>query len=77
MFLDCQMPVLDGYETTKILKKMMNNYEIDVITIIACTAFVQKSDETKAREAGMDDFCTKPISLFVIKEKLVDAGFWR
>ena len=76
MFLDCQMPVMDGFETAKALKEMMKKREIDVIKIVACTAFVQKSDEAKARESGMDDFCTKPINFAVIKEKLAAAGFW-
>mgnify|MGYP000937290318 CR=1 FL=1 len=74
MFLDCQMPILDGFETSKIVKKMIKNGEIDEVKIIACTAFVQKSDEARAREAGMDDFCTKPINFVVIKEKLSAVG---
>ena len=75
VFLDCQMPVLDGFETAKLLKKKVKKGEIDDIKIIACTAFVQKSDEVKAKEAGMNDFCTKPINCIAIKEKLSKIGF--
>ena len=75
VFLDCEMPVLDGFETAKLLKKKVKKGEIDDIKIIACTAFVQKSDEVKAKEAGMNDFCTKPINCIAIKEKLSKIGF--
>lgn len=76
MFLDCSMPILDGFETAARLRQMINNREIDNLKIIACTAFVQQSDEDKARAAGMDDFCTKPIKMTMIKEKLFSVGFF-
>ncbi len=70
MFLDCQMPILNGFETAKLLKRMMNDGEIDWLRIVGCTAFVQEADEKRARQAGMDDFCTKPINMKMIKEKV-------
>ena len=76
MFLDCNMPILDGFETARRLRAMEKRGEIDRIRIIACTAFVQESDEKAAREAGMDDFSTKPIKFAVIKEKLKTNDFY-
>ena len=76
MFLDCNMPIMDGFETARRLRAMEKRGEIDRIKIIACTAFVQQSDEDRAREAGMDDFSTKPIKFAVIKEKLKANGFY-
>ena len=76
MFLDCNMPILDGFETARRLRQMEKRGEVDRIKIIACTAFVQQSDENAAREAGMDDFSTKPIKFAVIKEKLRANGFY-
>ena len=76
VFLDCNMPIMDGFETSRILRGMIKRGEIDDFKIIACTAFVQQSDEDNAKEAGMDDFCTKPIRLEGIKEKLKAAGFF-
>ena len=76
MFLDCNMPIMDGFETARRLREMEKKGEIDRIKIIACTAFVQESDEKAAREAGMDDFSTKPIKFAVIKEKLKTNGFY-
>ena len=75
IFLDCSMPVLDGFETSRILKQMMKNGEIDEFKIIACTAAVQNSDEVEAKAAGMDEFCTKPIMLHSVREKLSAVGF--
>ena len=76
VFLDCNMPILDGYETARRLRAMEKRGEVDRIRIIACTAFVQQSDENNAKEAGMDDFSTKPIKFSVIKEKLKANGFF-
>ena len=76
VFLDCNMPIMDGFETSRILRGMIKRGEIDDFKIIACTAFVQQSDEDNAKEAGMDDFCTKPIKVEGIKEKLRAVGFF-
>ena len=76
MFLDCNMPIMDGFETARRLRAMEKRGEIDRIRIIACTAFVQQSDENATREAGMDDFSTKPIKFAAIKEKLKANGFY-
>ena len=75
MFLDCSMPIMDGFETAKRLKQMIKKGKIDNIKIIACTAYIQKSDEAKAKESGMDDFCTKPINFATIMNKLSGIGF--
>ena len=77
MFLDCSMPILDGFETAKQLRQMIKRGEIDDLRIIACTAFVQQADEDKARAAGMDEFCTKPINLMTVKAKLSSTGFFQ
>ena len=76
MFLDCNMPVLDGFETSKILTQMMRKGEIGELPIIACTALVQQADENRAKAAGMNYFCTKPIKVAEIKEKLLAVGFF-
>jgi two-component system sensor histidine kinase/response regulator len=61
IFMDCQMPVMDGFETTGILKQKMNNGEINNIPIIALTANAMKGDKEKCFNAGMDDYLTKPV----------------
>ncbi len=57
VFMDCQMPEMDGFETTRLLKKSL----VCCPPIIACTANAQSSDRVRCFEAGMDDYMTKPI----------------
>lgn len=62
ILMDCNMPVMDGYECTKFLKAKMENGEIPRIPIIACTSFVTHFDAQACFECGMDDYTTKPLS---------------
>ena len=53
IFMDCNMPILDGFEATKLFKSLMQAGEIRVCPIIACTAFVQASDRERCQQYGM------------------------
>ncbi|NCB72950.1 MAG: response regulator, partial [Clostridia bacterium] len=61
ILMDIKMPVMDGLEATKIIRK----YSKDVI-IIAQTANAFESDHKKAIEAGCNDVVTKPIRSSVL-----------
>lgn len=61
IFMDCQMPEMDGYEATQLLKKAMAAGEVPHRPIVALTAHAMKEDQEKCFKAGMDDFLTKPI----------------
>ena len=57
VFMDCNMPEMDGYEATRLIRKLTN---IKQPRIIALTAHAFKEDEEKCLKAGMDTFMTKP-----------------
>ncbi|PTY08488.1 hypothetical protein DB347_02585 [Opitutaceae bacterium EW11] len=61
VFMDCQMPVLDGYETTRRIRAGRVPNLNPAVPIIALTAFATDSDRQKCFAAGMDDFVAKPI----------------
>ena len=58
ILMDCHMPVLDGYKTTKIIRQneLLDNKNI----IIAMTANSQVEDQKRCIDAGMDDYLSKP-----------------
>lgn len=68
IFMDCQMPVLDGYLATKIIRSTETRH----IPIVAMTANAMKGDRQKCLDAGMDDYISKPVSKSKIQVILND-----
>lgn len=62
IFMDCQMPVLDGYKTTQAIRAGKAGKQHITIPIIAMTANAIQGDEDKCLSAGMDDYISKPIN---------------
>ena len=63
VFMDCQMPLMDGYTATRKIQTMIKKQEIKGIPIIALTANAMKDDQKKCLNAGMSDYMTKPIHI--------------
>lgn len=65
VLMDIQMPILDGYETTRRLKILYPD-----IFVIAQTAFAMADDKSKCLQAGCDDYISKPIDIEELYKKL-------
>ena len=59
ILMDIQLPILDGYEATRAIKR---DPELKHIPVIAVTSYALSGDETRAREAGCDAYVAKPYS---------------
>ena len=74
ILMDCYMPVMDGFETTRKLKEMMENKEIPVVPIFGLTGTEDERTILKCKEAGMTEVLEKPLNeekLGIILSKVV------
>jgi PAS domain S-box-containing protein len=65
IFMDCQMPIMDGFETTRAIRQMVG--PIREIPIVAMTAHALKEDRQRCLDVGMNDYLAKPVH----REKLL------
>jgi len=71
ILMDIQMPIMDGYEATKIIKNDISK-KASRVPIIAMTAYATNTDIKRAKDSGMDDYIFKPFKpkeLYAILEK--------
>ena len=67
---DCQMPEIDGFEMTKVLRKQEKEQKTSRIPIIAITASALQGEFERCLAAGMDAYLPKPVELAQLKERL-------
>ena len=70
VLMDCQMPVLDGYEATRILRVRERESGGEHLTVVALTANALPGDSDRCLNAGMDDYLSKPFTIQRLHETL-------
>lgn len=75
ILMDVQLPVMDGYEATRLIK---GNPALKHVPIIAVTSYALSGDEARARAAGCDGYVAKPFSpralLATVREHLAERA---
>jgi signal transduction histidine kinase/ActR/RegA family two-component response regulator/HPt (histidine-containing phosphotransfer) domain-containing protein len=66
VFMDCQLPGMNGYETTRRMRTVLHRY----IPVVAITANAMVDDKQRCLDAGMDDFLPKPFTKSVLSDLL-------
>lgn len=70
IFMDIQMPVMDGYSATKLIREMEKRGETAYTPILALSASAFKEDEAKSIAAGCDEHLSKPIQKKTLLEMI-------
>ncbi|CAD8106064.1 unnamed protein product [Paramecium primaurelia] len=71
ILMDCQMPIMDGWTTTKVLMDLIRDKKVPDIPIIGLTAFNSAEDISRCFEVGMRDVLTKPLNINQLKHVLI------
>jgi signal transduction histidine kinase/CheY-like chemotaxis protein len=66
VLMDCQMPEMDGFEATRIIRDPASSVLDHAVPVVAMTANAFPEDRTRALESGMNDFLTKPVDRSVL-----------
>jgi CheY-like chemotaxis protein len=71
VLMDVQMPEMNGFEATRLIRDPDSRVLRHDIPIVAMTAHALKGDRERCLEAGMDDYVTKPVTAFALDEVLL------
>ena len=79
VFMDCQMPEMDGFEATRAIRAWERTSRIEPspatrLPIVALTANAMQGDRDRCLEAGMDDYITKPLARADLQRVLQNCG---
>ncbi|RLB89322.1 MAG: hypothetical protein DRH26_11825 [Deltaproteobacteria bacterium] len=70
VLMDCQMPGMDGYDATGVIRNPESNVLDHKVIIIAMTANAMKEDREKCLKSGMDDYLSKPVKPRALSDML-------
>ena len=72
ILMDCMMPITDGYEATKEIRKMEKDKNIEKeVLIFALTANAGESEREKCKSYGMNDYISKPVKKEIIENMVI------
>lgn len=70
IFMDCNMPIMDGFEATKIILELSTKKKTPAPSIVAITANISPIDHRYCYDCGMIDYLAKPFTKSQIREKI-------
>ncbi|MBL8471241.1 MAG: response regulator [Rhodocyclaceae bacterium] len=70
VLMDCQMPEMDGYEATRVLRDTKSGVRNSKVLVVALTANAMPGDRARCLAAGMDDYLAKPVNPQQLREML-------
>ncbi|MDG0992556.1 MAG: ATP-binding protein, partial [Luminiphilus sp.] len=70
VLMDCQMPVMDGFEATKLIREIESERNYPRTPIIALTAAARAEEYEQALNSGMDEFMTKPFNVAQLENRI-------
>jgi CheY-like chemotaxis protein len=69
--MDCQMPEMDGFEATRLIRDPTSEVLDHDVPIVAMTANAFPEDRTRSLECGMSDFLSKPVDRAALSAMIV------
>ena len=70
ILLDCHMPIMDGFEMAKEIRKKEEHDDLPRVPIVAITANALTGDADKCYACGMDDYLANPVEIISLEAKL-------
>ncbi|KAG7377265.1 kinase-regulated stress-responsive transcription factor skn7 [Phytophthora pseudosyringae] len=70
VFMDCEMPIMDGYTATNTIRDFEQEHNLPRIPILGLTAYAMSGDRQKCLDCGMDEFMVKPISKLSLRKAI-------
>lgn len=71
VLMDVQMPEMDGFDATRLIREREQAEDLPRLPIIAMTAYAMKGDRERCLDSGMDGYVSKPISAEILKEEII------
>ena len=69
--MDCEMPLMNGFEATRAIRQWEQENQRPPIPIIALTAHIMDEHKERSLECGMNDYLAKPIELSELRDMLI------